>query len=82
VSIRAIAAANIAPVVSQPKKLRAGPLTRRPMIARLLAISMRRICREGVKNPLIIAVQKRASIGFTPLKLMSMPIDVETAMTP
>ena len=81
VTTRPIAAANIIAVVSHPMMLMPRLLTRLPITFVLLAMSSIRTNNGGAKKPLITAVQKSASIGLIPRKLISMPIRVETAIT-
>src|SRR5690349_2802430 len=71
VMTRAIAAANSIAVVSHPMMLMPRLLTRLPITFVLLAISSISTNNGGAKKPLITAVQKSASIGLIPKKLIS-----------
>ncbi|MNL88764.1 hypothetical protein D3C87_2186810 [compost metagenome] len=53
---------------------------RSPITAESLAISMITISMGGATRPLSTAVQNRASIGLTPIKLIAIPTRVEAAM--
>src|SRR5947209_8181428 len=77
----AAAATNMAAVVTQPRTLRARPLTRLPMIARLLAMSMITTSKGGDRKPLITDDQISALTGWMPSRSMATAPAVEAAIT-
>src|SRR5205814_7852046 len=81
VNANPMAAANIAAVVIQPRKLRRHPLTLLPMIFRLLATSITRTSNGGAMKPFRTAVQNRTDMELMPAKLISMPTNVEIAIS-
>src|SRR6266849_4585962 len=81
VATKPIEAANITAAVVQPSTLRPTPLTRLPMIWRLLAMSRMTTKRGGAMKPLMTDTQKSARTGLIPTKLRSSPTAVETPIT-
>jgi hypothetical protein len=67
---KAPAATNISPVAPHPSMLKARPFVWSPIISRRLEEIMINTITGGDSKPLITAVQKRAAIGFSPMKLM------------
>ena len=57
-----------------------GPLTRFPITPGLFEISINNKRSGGATNPFKTAVQNKAEMGLMPIKLISIPATVETAM--
>jgi hypothetical protein len=56
--------------------------TRLPITFAVLEMMMIRTKSGGARKPLITAVQNRALTGLIPVKLISIPRKVETAISP
>ena len=75
-------AAVIAPVHNHPMARNAGGNTNGPITSRRVAISMMIAINGAATTPLMTADQNSALIGSSPMKLMTMPISVDTAIVP
>src|ERR1043166_1087737 len=80
VTTRPIAAPKIRAVVNQPSRLIARPLERLPSTLCRFETTMISNRIGGAIKPLSTAVQNRAHIGFTPVKLIRIPIIVDAAI--
>ena len=75
------AAANIIAVAAHPTIFVKRPFSLSPITFLLFEMIMMMTSNGGAKTPLMTAVQKSASMGLMPIKLMSIPIKVEIAIT-